>query len=234
MEGAILFNGIDKDPRLMRYAGYCEQQDLHNDTATVREAVELSARCRLPPSWSLERRSLKVEETLRKTRLEEVQGLLVSELRMEQRKRLTVAVELVTNPAVLFLDEPTSGLDASEAASLMRIIGEEARRGMAVCCTIHQPSAQIYSHFTHMLLMRSGGRVIYFGETGESMMDYLRDNLDMVMEEHDNPADFALVAASPLPGSGPDPAEYVFLHCSYPCPLSLSPSLSQPLTLSKD
>jgi len=85
-------------------------------------------------------------------------------LSSEQRKRLTIAVELVANPSVLFLDEPTSGLDAKAAEIVMRVVSKVAATGRTVICTIHQPSAQIFGMFDKLLLLKRGGRTCYMGD----------------------------------------------------------------------
>ena len=71
----------------------------------------------------------------------------VSGLSTEQRKRLTIAVELVTNPSIIFMDEPTSGLDARAAAIVMRAVRNIVDTGRTVVCTIHQPSIDIFEAF---------------------------------------------------------------------------------------
>lgn len=73
-------------------------------------------------------------------------------LSTEQRKRLTIAVELVSNPSVIFMDEPTSGLDARAAAIVMRAVKNVAQTGRTVVCTIHQPSIDIFEAFDEVLL----------------------------------------------------------------------------------
>ncbi|GJZ18828.1 pleiotropic drug resistance protein 2-like protein isoform X2, partial [Tanacetum coccineum] len=84
----------------------------------------------------------------------------------EQRKRLTIAVELVANPCIIFMDEPTSGLDARAAAIVMRTVRNTVDAGRTVVCTIHQPSIDIFEAFDELLLMRRGGQVIYAGPLG--------------------------------------------------------------------
>ena len=71
----------------------------------------------------------------------------VSGLSTEQRKRLTIAVELVANPSIIFMDEPTSGLDARAAAIVMRTVKNTVETGRTVVCTIHQPSIDIFESF---------------------------------------------------------------------------------------
>ncbi|XP_078438613.1 ABC transporter G family member 10-like [Wolffia australiana] len=99
----------------------------------------------------------------------------VNGLSTEQRKRFTVAVELVANPSIIFMDEPTSGLDARSAAIVMRTVRNTVNTGRTVVCTIHQPSIDIFESFDELLLMKLGGQVIYAGQLGRSsqnLVDY--------------------------------------------------------------
>ena len=84
-----------------------------------------------------------------------------------QLKRVTIGVELVSNPPVLFLDEPTSGLDSRAALIVMRVVKRISLTGRAVLCTIHQPSAELFYMFDRLLLLKSGGKEVYFGELGQ-------------------------------------------------------------------
>ena len=92
----------------------------------------------------------------------------VSGLSTEQRKRLTIAVELVANPSIIFMDEPTSGLDARAAAIVMRTVRNTVDTGRTVVCTIHQPSIDIFESFDELLLMKRGGQAIYSGQLGQN------------------------------------------------------------------
>lgn len=88
-------------------------------------------------------------------------------LSVEQRKRLTIGVELVAKPSILtFLDEPTSGLDGQAAYNTIRFLKKLAAAGQAILVTIHQPSAQLFYEFDTLLLLTKGGRTAYFGEIG--------------------------------------------------------------------
>jgi ABC-type multidrug transport system ATPase subunit len=86
-------------------------------------------------------------------------GTVADGLAAEERKRVTIGVELAANPTLLFLDEPTSGLDAMGAMNVMRCVQKAAASGRTIICTIHQPSAKIFSFFTHLLLLKRGGEV---------------------------------------------------------------------------
>jgi ABC-type multidrug transport system ATPase subunit len=88
-------------------------------------------------------------------------------LSVEERKRLTIGVELVAKPSVLiFLDEPTSGLDGQAAFNIVRFLKKLAAAGQAILVTIHQPSAQLFYEFDTLLLLARGGKTVYFGDIG--------------------------------------------------------------------
>jgi ABC-type multidrug transport system ATPase subunit len=97
-----------------------------------------------------------VNEVLETIELDGIKDALVgipgiSGLSTEQRKRLTIAVELVANPYIIFMDEPTSGLDARAAAVVMRAVKNVAETGRTVVCTIHQPSIDIFEAFEEVI-----------------------------------------------------------------------------------
>lgn len=101
-----------------------------------------------------------VEEVLQTIELDSIQDALVgipgtSGLSTEQRKRLTIAVELVANPSIMFMDEPTSGLDARAAAIVMRAVKNVVDTGRTVVCTIHQPSIEIFESFDEVMTMNN-------------------------------------------------------------------------------
>lgn len=98
----------------------------------------------------------------------------VDGLSTEQRKRLTIAVELVANPSVVFMDEPTSGLDARAAAIVMKAVRNVANNGRTVIVTIHQPSIEIFESFDLLVLMQKGGRLTYFGPLGHESSELIK------------------------------------------------------------
>lgn len=95
---------------------------------------------------------------------------------------------------MIYLDEPTSGLDSQAAYSLVLFLQRIAASGVPIICTIHQPSAVIFDMFDHVLLLASGGRTVYFGESGENssiVVDYFARK-GITMDAHANPAEFIL------------------------------------------
>ncbi|KAJ0035986.1 hypothetical protein Pint_24206 [Pistacia integerrima] len=153
IQGEIRIGGYPKiQDTFARISGYCEQNDIHSPQVTVEESVIYSAWLRLSPQIDSKTKAAFVNEVLETIELDEIKDSLVglpgvSGLSTEQRKRLTIAVELVANPSIIFLDEPTSGLDARAAAIVMRAVKNVVETGRTVVCTIHQPSIDIFEAF---------------------------------------------------------------------------------------
>ncbi|XP_065867144.1 pleiotropic drug resistance protein 2-like isoform X1 [Euphorbia lathyris] len=172
IEGSICISGYPKNQATFaRICGYCEQNDIHSPYVTVYESLVYSAWLRLTADVKKETREMFVEEVMELVELNSIRHALVglpgvNGLSTEQRKRLTIAVELVSNPSIIFMDEPTSGLDARAAAIVMRTVRNTVDTGRTVVCTIHQPSIDIFEAFDELLLMKRGGQVIYGGPLG--------------------------------------------------------------------
>ncbi|CAI5475227.1 unnamed protein product [Closterium sp. Yama58-4] len=179
IEGDIRVSGYPKvQETFLRVSGYCEQEDIHTPQVTVHESLLYSAWLRLPEEIDRDVILEFVEEVEELVELEPVKGALVGTagqdgLSVEQRKRLTIAVELVANPSIIFMDEPTSGLDARAAAIVMRAVRNTVNTGRTVVCTIHQPSIDIFESFDELLLMQRGGEVIYAGSLGTHSCDLI-------------------------------------------------------------
>ncbi|KAG7997946.1 hypothetical protein I3843_01G233600 [Carya illinoinensis] len=172
IEGNITISGYPKrQETFARISGYCEQNDIHSPYVTVYESLLFSAWLRLSPDIDSKTRKMYTEEVMELVELNPLRHALVglpgvNGLSTEQRKRLTIAVELVANPSIIFMDEPTSGLDARAAAIVMRTIRNTVNTGRTVVCTIHQPSIDIFEAFDELFLMKRGGQEIYVGPLG--------------------------------------------------------------------
>ncbi|XP_020248673.1 ABC transporter G family member 31 isoform X1 [Asparagus officinalis] len=172
IEGSITISGYPKNQETFaRVSGYCEQTDVHSPCLTVAESLLYSAWLRLSSNVDLDTRRAFVEEVMELVELTTLGGGLVglpgvNGLSTEQRKRLTIAVELVANPSIVFMDEPTSGLDARAAAIVMRAVRNIGNTGRTIVCTIHQPSIDIFESFDELLFMKRGGKLIYAGPLG--------------------------------------------------------------------
>ncbi|XP_043723662.1 ABC transporter G family member 31-like [Telopea speciosissima] len=183
IEGDIKISGYPKEQSTFaRISGYVEQSDIHSPQVTIEESLLFSSGLRLPKETSKETKREFVEQVMELVELDTLRNALVglpgsSGLSTEQRKRLTIAVELVSNPSIIFMDEPTSGLDARAAAIVMRTVRNTVDTGRTVVCTIHQPSIDIFEAFDELLLMKRGGQVIYGGKLGTNsqiMIDYFQ------------------------------------------------------------
>ncbi|XP_047319537.1 ABC transporter G family member 31 isoform X2 [Impatiens glandulifera] len=207
IEGDIRISGYPKEQRTFaRISGYVEQNDIHSPQVTVYESLLFSSNLRLPKEVDGKKKHEFVEEVMRLVELDPLRDALVglpgtSGLSTEQRKRLTIAVELVANPSIVFMDEPTSGLDARAAAIVMRTVRNTVDTGRTVVCTIHQPSIDIFEAFDELLLMKRGGRVIYGGKLGQKsniMINYFQaiDRIPPIPNGY-NPATWMLEISTP-------------------------------------
>ncbi|RLM85200.1 ABC transporter G family member 36-like [Panicum miliaceum] len=152
IEGNISISGYPKNQETFaRVSGYCEQNDIHSPQLTVSESLLFSAWLRLPKDVDSNKRKMFIEEVMELVELKPLRDALiglpgVNGLSTEQRKRLTIAVELVANPSIIFMDEPTSGLDARAAAIVMRTL----------------------------FLMKRGGEEIYAGPLGHHSSELIK------------------------------------------------------------
>ncbi|KAL6909620.1 hypothetical protein ACP4OV_001901 [Aristida adscensionis] len=208
IEGDITLSGYPKKQETFaRISGYCEQTDIHSPNVTVYESIVYSAWLRLPSDVDDITKKMFVEEVMALVELDVLRNALVGlpgvdGLSTEQRKRLTIAVELIANPSIIFMDEPTSGLDARAAAIVMRTVRNTVNTGRTVVCTIHQPSIDIFESFDELLLLKRGGQVIYAGELGHhshKLVEYFEaiPGVPKITEGY-NPATWVLEVSSPL------------------------------------
>ncbi|CAN4094850.1 unnamed protein product [Withania somnifera] len=206
-EGNIKISGYPKKQETFaRISGYCEQNDIHSPYVTVHESIVYSAWLRLSHDVDENTRKMFVEEVMKLVELTPLRSALVgfpgvNGLSTEQRKRLTIAVELVANPSIIFMDEPTSGLDARAAAIVMRTVRNTVDTGRTVVCTIHQPSIDIFEAFDELFLMRRGGQEIYVGPLGHHSCHLIKyfESIPGVSKIQDgyNPATWMLEVTTP-------------------------------------
>ncbi|KAL2317497.1 hypothetical protein Fmac_031373 [Flemingia macrophylla] len=207
IEGEIKISGYPKEQRTFaRISGYVEQNDIHSPQLTIEESLLFSSSLRLPKEVGSANRLEFVEQVMKLVELDTLKHALVgmpgsSGLSTEQRKRLTIAVELVANPSIIFMDEPTSGLDARAAAIVIRAVRNTVDTGRTVVCTIHQPSIDIFEAFDDLLLMKRGGRVIYGGKLGaqsQIMINYFQgiNGIPPIPQGY-NPATWVLEVTTP-------------------------------------
>lgn len=167
MTGNILLNG--KKKRLEYGAvAYVTQEDVMLGTLTVRETLTYSAHLRLPTTLSKEEVKDIVEGTIIEMGLQDCGDTVIGNWHRRgisggEKKRLSIALEILTMPKMLFLDEPTSGLDSASAFFVVQSLRNIARDGRTVVSSIHQPSSEVFALFDDLFLL-SGGETVYFGE----------------------------------------------------------------------
>lgn len=200
VSGDISIDGSPLDTTFVRKTGYVQQQDIHSANTTVREALNFAARMRRPQSVPEVEKLQYVETVLQILDMEEYADAIVgnpgSGLSLEQRKKLTIGVELVAKPSLLlFLDEPTSGLDSQSAMSIIQLIRSLADAGQAILCTIHQPSATLFEIFDKALILKKGGQTVYFGDIGDgsqTITSYFHRISGVQCSDTENPAEYIL------------------------------------------
>lgn len=174
--GTVLVDGQPrKQKQFVRMSSYVQQRDVLMASATVREALLTVALLKLPRSLARAEKEGRVDAILEELDLVGCQHTLIGDELLNikgisggQRRRVSVGIELVKQPRVLFLDEPTSGLDSEMAVSLMDMLLRLARAGRTICVTIHQPNSAITRKFDDFMLL-TGGRVAYFGVWEEAV-----------------------------------------------------------------
>ncbi|RGP59878.1 ATP-binding cassette, subfamily g white, member 2, pdr [Fusarium sporotrichioides] len=210
--GEMLVDGSPRDMSFQRKTGYVQQQDLHLQTSTVREALNFSALLRQPAHVPKQEKLDYVEQVIKLLDMEEyadaVVGVPGEGLNVEQRKRLTIGVELAAKPPLLlFVDEPTSGLDSQTSWAILDLLEKLTNAGQAILCTIHQPSAMLFQRFDRLLFLAKGGKTVYFGDIGENshtMTSYFERNSGHACPPEANPAEWMLEVIGAAPGSHTD------------------------------
>lgn len=194
--GTVTVAGKKVDPVAFRKRiAYVMQDDALMMTATPREALAFSARLRLPPTTVKQEIDDLVTNTLEQLGITGcadvmIGGELIKGISGGQRKRTSIGIEIITDPALLFLDEPTSGLDSFSAQNCVELFSSISKRNVPVLCTIHQPSSEIFFLFDTVIFMKEG-RIFYQGPV--ATMNEFFNKFDYRCPNNYNPADYVML-----------------------------------------
>jgi len=174
--GQVLINGINiqsDDPAVEGIIGFVSQDDLLIEELSVYQNLYYNAKLCFD-NYSEEELENTVHNVLKNLGLYEIRDIQVGsplnkKISGGQRKRLNIALELIREPAVLFLDEPTSGLSSRDSENILDLLKELSLKGKLVFVVIHQPSSDIFKMFDRLLILDTGGYLIYNGNPIDSI-----------------------------------------------------------------
>ncbi|KAG6707076.1 hypothetical protein I3842_06G013500 [Carya illinoinensis] len=192
LSGLLEVNGKPSSNKAYKFA-YVRQEDLFFSQLTVRETLSLAAELQLPEISSVEERDEYVNNLLFKLGLVNCADFRVGDAKVRgisggEKKRLSLACELIASPSVIFADEPTTGLDAFQAEKVMETLQNLALDGHTVICSIHQPRGSVYGKFDDIVLLTDGA-LVYAGPAHEEPLKYF-SKFGHHCPDHVNPAEF--------------------------------------------
>ncbi|XP_045494649.1 ATP-binding cassette sub-family G member 1-like [Colias croceus] len=192
--GLVHTNGEPRDlPRFRKLSRYIMQEDLLQPLITVQESMVMAADLKLGNNLTTKKKAVVVDEIIQLLRLGKARNTTTERLSGGERKRLSIALELVNNPPVIFLDEPTTGLDDVASSTCVSLLKRVARGGRTVVCSVHTPSARLFSVFDHVYVV-ADGRCAYQG-TSAGVVPFLQQ-LGLPCPTTYNPADFIIEVSS--------------------------------------
>lgn len=197
LTGDMLYNGAVPSETVIRSVTsfVTQDDDALMPSLTVRESLRFAAGLRLPNWMSRDEKNRRAEDILYKMGLKEcadnmIGSELIKGISGGEKRRVTIAIQILTDPKVLLLDEPTSGLDAFTAMSIIEVLQGLAAEGRTLIMTIHQSRSDLFNHFSQVLLLARGGYPVYAGP-GQQMLPHFA-GLGHQCPQTTNPADFVL------------------------------------------
>ncbi|CAG9859722.1 unnamed protein product [Phyllotreta striolata] len=193
VNGNVYVNGKTRNLKQFRKSScYITQDDRLQPLLTVEENMQVAADLKLPSSVSSHEKNRTIDEILVTLKLIETKKVRAARLSGGQKKRLSIALELVSNPMVMFLDEPTTGLDSSSCTTCITLLKQLTQQGKTIVCTIHQPSASLFAMFDQVYVL-ADGYCLYQGATNR-LVPFLED-VGYPCPKYHNPADYVIELA---------------------------------------
>ncbi|XP_034941843.1 ATP-binding cassette sub-family G member 4 [Chelonus insularis] len=193
IQGTVYVNRVVRDlDAFRRTSAYITQDDRLQPLLTVSENMWVAADLKLGTNISKQKKKLIIKEILMTLGLQDHLNTRSDRLSGGQKKRLSIALELVNDPTVMFLDEPTTGLDSSTCVQVVNLLKVLAKQNRTIVCTIHQPSASLFQLFDHVLFLAKG-KCLYQGATNR-LVPFL-ENVKLPCPIYHNPADYAIELA---------------------------------------
>ncbi|KAJ1698957.1 hypothetical protein LUZ63_007469 [Rhynchospora breviuscula] len=195
LNGSTCLNGENLESHLLKVlSAYVMQDDLLYPMLTVKETLMYAAEFRLPRSVSKEKKKKRVEELITQLGLEAATNTIIGDeghrgVSGGERRRVSIGIDIVHDPILLFLDEPTSGLDSTSAFMVVEVLKKIARRGSIVMLSIHQPSYRILNLLDRVLFL-SRGQTVFYGPPSSLSMYF--SEFGKPIPDNENPTEFAL------------------------------------------
>ena len=215
-EGQVLLNGKDLHrcwSEFRHNIGYVPQEDIMHRDLTVFEVLYHNAKLRLPSDIPNATIVETVEQLMTRMGLAHIRNNIIGSEKQRgisggQRKRVNIAIELITQPSLLFLDEPTSGLDAISTLQIMNLLRDLADHGKTIVMTIHQPRMEAYAKLDNLILLTTGGKLAYYGPA--DAVEYFQTHTHKTKGSHVNPADFIVDSLGHAGGKSPDEWQSIY------------------------
>uniref|UniRef100_A0A8C0K5B5 ATP binding cassette subfamily G member 2 (JR blood group) n=1 Tax=Canis lupus dingo TaxID=286419 RepID=A0A8C0K5B5_CANLU len=194
LSGDVLINGAPRPANFKCNSGYVVQDDVVMGTLTVRENLQFSAALRLPTTMTSHEKNERINKVIQQLGLDKVADSKVGTQFIRgvsggERKRTSIGMELITDPAILFLDEPTTGLDSSTANAVLLLLKRMSEQGRTIIFSIHQPRYSIFKLFDSLTLL-AAGKLMFHGPAQEALGFFA--SVGYHCEPYNNPADFFL------------------------------------------